>query len=339
MQTLKAGVIGASGYAGVELVKLLARHGQVELQFLTSDRWVGESVATRLGIQSALHFAPVEHGVSQAGKCDAVFLATPAEISLALAPRLLEAGARVIDLSGAFRLRDATLYPRFYGLAHRAPKWLDEAVYGLPELFRARIPAARLIANPGCYPTAVALALAPLLRAGLADPLSLVVNAASGVSGAGRSATEEHSFMELDGDFRAYKTLKHQHTPEMAQTLSTVAGVPVSLVFTPHLLPVKRGILATAVATLKSGVGAQDVASAYADAYRNEPLVTLLGSADEVRMAQVVGTPRATVGVSVEGNHVVAVSAIDNLLKGAASQALQNFNLLFGVTETQGVFG
>lgn len=339
MQMLKAGIIGASGYAGVELARLLARHGQVELRFLTSDRWVGEAAAARLGIDSALKFVPVEQGVALAAACDVVFLATPAQSALALAPRLLEAGPKVVDLSGAFRLKDAAQYPGFYGMTHDAPQWLEEAVYGLPELFRAAIAGARLIANPGCYPTAVALGLAPLLRAHLAEPLSLVVSAASGVSGAGRKANEEYSFMELDSDFRAYKTLKHQHTPEIAQTLSAVGGTPASLVFTPHLLPLKRGILATSVATLKPGVTAAQVNAAYADAYRDEPLVTLVASADEVRLAQVVGTPRTTVGVTVEGTHAVAISAIDNLLKGAASQAVQNFNLMFGVRETQGVFG
>ena len=339
MRMLRAGVIGASGFAGVELARLLARHGQVALQFLTSDRWVGEAASSRLNIESALKFVPVEEGVALGSKCDVVFLATPTEGALHLAPRLLEAGAKVIDLSGAFRLKDASQYPGFYSLSHTAPVWLAKSVYGLPELFRAAIPGAQLIANPGCYPTAVALALAPLLKARLAEPATLVVSAASGVSGAGRKATEDYSFMEIEADFRAYKTLKHQHTPEIAQTLSDVGGVAASLVFTPHLLPTKRGILATAVATLKSGVTAAQVAAAYADAYRNEPLVTLVEGADAVRMSQVVGTPRTIVGVTVEGNHAVAISAIDNLLKGAASQAVQNFNLLFGVPETQGVFG
>jgi N-acetyl-gamma-glutamyl-phosphate reductase len=338
MQTLKAGIIGASGYAGIELARLLAHHGDVALQFLTSDRWVGESASVRLNIGSDLKFIPVEQGVGLANTCDVVFLATPAESAMHLAPRLLEAGTKVIDLSGAFRLKDASLYPGFYAMTHDAPAWLAKAVYGLPELFRSQIPGAQLIANPGCYPTAVALALAPLLRARLAEPTTLVVNAASGVSGAGRKATEDYSFMEIDADFRAYKTLKHQHTPEIAQTLSQVGGVPASLVFTPHLLPMKRGILATAVATLKSGVTAAQVAAAYSDAYRNEPLVTLVDGADAVRLGQAVGTPRTIVGVTVEGNHAVAISAIDNLLKGAASQAVQNFNLLFGVRETQGVF-
>ncbi len=339
MQTLNAGIIGASGYAGVELARLLARHGQVTLRFLTSDRWVGEAAAARLNIDSDLRFIPVEQGVALASKCEVVFLATPAQSALQLAPRLLEMGTKVIDLSGAFRLKDASLYPGFYGLTHDAPGWLAKAVYGLPELFREAILGAQLIANPGCYATAVALAVAPLLRASLADPTSLVVSAASGVSGAGRKATEDFSFMELDGDFRAYKTLKHQHTPEIAQTLSQVAGTPASLVFTPHLLPVKRGILATAVACLKGGVTAARVSAAYADAYRNEPLVTQVDGADAVRLSQAVGTPRTFVGVTVEGGHAVAISAIDNLLKGAASQAVQNFNLMFGLRETQGVLG
>ncbi len=339
MQKLKAGVIGASGYSGVELTRLLAYHSQVALQFLTSDRWVGETAAARVGIPGSSSFVSVEQGLAQAGTCDVVFLATPAEISLALAPRLLEAGAKVVDLSGAFRLKDAALYPKYYGLTHDAPKWLAQAVYGLPELFRAELPTARLVANPGCYASAVALGVAPLLRAGLVDPKSLVVNAASGVSGAGRKATEDLTFMEVDGDYRAYKTFKHQHTPELVQTLSRLGGGEVSLVFTPHLLPLKRGILSTAVATLKPGVGGEDVSSAYVDAYRGEPLVTLLGSADEVRLTQVVGTPRTSIGVSVDGEKVVAICAIDNLLKGAASQAVQNFNLLFGLGETHGVFG
>lgn len=339
MQARKTGIIGASGYTGVELARLLARHEGVALQFLTSDRWVGESASARLNIESGLKFVPVEQGVAMASGCEVVFLATPAESALQLAPRLLEAGAKVIDLSGAFRLKDAALYPRFYGLTHDAPAWLEKAVYGLPELFRSKIPSARLVANPGCYPTAVALALAPLLRAQLAEPRSLVVNAASGVSGAGRKASEDYSFMEIDSDFRAYKTLKHQHTPEIAQTLSMVGGAAASLIFTPHLLPLKRGILATCVATLERGVTAAQVNAAYAEAYQDEPLVTLVDGADAVRLSQAAGTPRTIVGVSVEGNHAVAISAIDNLLKGAASQAVQNFNLLFGLRETQGVFG
>ncbi len=339
MQVVKAGIVGASGYAGVELARLLARHGQVSLQFLTSDRWVGEAVSSRLGIDCGLSFVPADQALALSKDCDVVFLATPAHSALQLAPRLLEMGTRVIDLSGAFRLKDATLYPGFYGLTHDAPGWLAKAVYGLPELFREAIPGAQLIANPGCYPTAVALALAPLLRDHLVDPTSLVVSAASGVSGAGRKASEDYAFMEIDADFRAYKTLKHQHTPEIAQTLTQVGAVAASLVFTPHLLPVKRGILATAVATLKRGVTSAQVADAYAAAYGREPLVKLVEDADAVRLSSVVGTPHTSVGVTVDGNHAVAISAIDNLLKGAASQAVQNFNLLFAMRETQGVFG
>jgi N-acetyl-gamma-glutamyl-phosphate reductase len=340
MQMLSVGVVGASGYSGMELVRLLARHPQVSLAFATSDRWVGQTLSARLGIggeAGSSAFVGNEAALAAAAKVDVVLLATPAETSLELGPKLLAAGARVIDLAGSFRLRDASQYPRFYNFTHGAPALLADAVYGLPELFRESIPRARLVANPGCYPTAAALSVAPLFRAGLVEADTLVINAASGISGAGRKATEDYGFMEVDGDFRAYKVLKHQHLPEIEQTLGRVADQAVSLVFTPHLLPVKRGILSTAVATLKPGVTAASVSSAFADAYGKEPLVKLLASPEAVRLAEVVNTPRCHLGVAVEGRRVVAISAIDNLLKGAASQAVQNMNLMLGHEETVGL--
>ena len=199
------------------------------------------------------------------------------------------------------------------------------------------MPTARYVANPGCYATAAALSVAPLLQAGLVDPSSLVINAASGVSGAGRKATEDYTFMEIDADFRAYKVLSHQHTPEIEQTLSRVAGTKVELVFTPHLLPMKRGILCTSAAVLKPGVTAERVQQAYQAAYGSEPLMRVLPSAESVRIAEVAHTPRCDVGVTVKGSRVVAISALDNLLKGAASQALQNVNLVCGLPETEGL--
>jgi N-acetyl-gamma-glutamyl-phosphate reductase len=277
------------------------------------------------------------NGLELAKGCEVVLLATPSETSLELGAGLFATQSKVIDLAGTFRLRDAALYPRFYGFTHTAPQALEAAVYGLPELFRAKVKGARFIANPGCYPTAAALSIAPLVAQGLVELETLVFNAASGVSGAGRKATEEYSFMELEGDFRAYKVLKHQHTPEIEQTLSSLAGAKVSTVFTPHLLPLKRGILNTTVGWLKPGVTAAQVSAAYAQAYGAEPLIQVASSADAVRLTDVVGTPRAAVGVSVEGRRVVAISAIDNLLKGAASQAVQNLNLLAGFTETEGL--
>lgn len=340
MQSVTAGIVGASGYSGLELTRLLSRHMHASLRFVTSDRWVGQTVAAKTGLggpAGALAYAANEAAVEQAARCEVVFLATPAETSLELAPKLAAAGARVVDLAGTFRLKDARLYPRFYGFEQRQPALLAQAVYGLPELFREQVRGARLVANPGCYATAAALSVAPLLRAGLVEAGSVVISAASGVSGAGRKASEDYSFMEVDADFRAYKVLSHQHTPEIDQTLSAVAGRAVAVTFTPHLLPLKRGILSTAVATLAPGVGAAAVSAAYAEAYGAEPLLRLCASAEAVRLADVVHTPRCHLGVSTDGRKVVAIGAIDNLLKGAASQAVQNLNLMFGLGETEGL--
>ncbi len=339
MTRARVGIVGASGYSGLDLTKLLLGHERVTLDFLTSDRWVGQQVESRVGVavkEGATQYVSVEAGLERAAQCEVVFLATPAETSLELAPKLLPK-TRVIDLAGTFRLRDASLYPSFYKFTHPEPALLQQSAYGMPELFRERIVGQRFIANPGCYATAAALSVAPLVKQGLIDLDSIVISAASGVSGAGRKASEDFTFMEIDADFRAYKVLSHQHTPEIEQTLSTVAGQPVSLVFTPHLLPMKRGILSTAVVTLKDGVGAAEVSQAYERAYAKEPLVKLMANAEAVRIADVVNTPKTTIGVSVKGNRCVAISAIDNLQKGAASQAVQNLNLVMGWPETTGL--
>ncbi len=324
-----AGIIGASGYSGIELTRLLLAHRGVKLAFVTSDRWVGQSIASKTALPSELVYVSNEQGLASAKGCDVVFLATPAETSLELAPKLRAQGVRVVDLAGAFRLQELTKYPAFYKFEHTSPELLKEAVYGMPELFREQIRGVNFVSNPGCYATAAALSLAPLLKSGLVDPTSIVINAASGVSGAGRKASEEYGFMEIDSDFRAYKTLKHQHVPEIEQTLGGV-----KLVFTPHLLPIKRGILSTAVARLKPGVSQAQVNDAFAAAFGREPMVKLLPSADSVRIADVAKTPFCLIGASTDETHVVSVSAIDNLLKGAASQAVQNMNLMLGHEET-----
>jgi N-acetyl-gamma-glutamyl-phosphate reductase len=323
-----AGIIGASGYSGIELTRLLLRHPSVKLSFVTSDRWVGQSIASKTALPSELLYVSNEQGLASAKGCDVVFLATPAETSLELAPKLRAMGVRVVDLAGSFRLQDLSKYPAFYKFEHSSPALLKEAVYGMPELFRSKIAGAQFVSNPGCYATSAALSLAPLINGGLIDPTSIVINAASGVSGAGRKASEDYTFMEIDSDFRAYKTLKHQHVPEIEQTLGGV-----KLVFTPHLLPMKRGILSTAVARLKKGVSQAQVNEAFAGAFGKEPMVKLLASADSVRIADVAKTPWCLIGASVDETHVVSVSAIDNLLKGAASQAVQNMNLMLGHEE------
>jgi N-acetyl-gamma-glutamyl-phosphate reductase len=326
------GIIGASGYSGMELTRLLLAHPQVSVQFVTSDRWVGQSIGSKTGLSSTLAYVSNEQGLNASDGCALVFLATPAETSLALVPSLRERGLKVVDLSGAFRLKDLSLYPQYYQFEHTHPARVNEAVYGLPELFRGTVRQANLVANPGCYATAAALACAPLLRAEVIDAQSLVINAASGVSGAGRKASEDYSFMEIDGDFRLYKPLTHQHIPEIEQTLG---GTKV--VFLPHLLPVKRGILSTAVARLKKRVSPQDVAHIFHSAYASEPLVRVTAGAESVRLAEVVRTPWCVVGATANESHVVCTTAIDNLLKGAASQAVQNMNLMLGFDETSGL--
>ncbi|MCL2011228.1 MAG: N-acetyl-gamma-glutamyl-phosphate reductase [Cystobacterineae bacterium] len=360
MQATPIGVIGGSGYSGMELLRLLSGHEGFRVVFATSDRWEGQKLQKKiLGARAerfeGLAFCSPEQGLKQLGQCQVVALATPANTSLATVPVLLKAGVRVVDLSGSFRLKDATLYPRFYAFEHSAKALLEQAVYGLTELFRPDIPSATLLANPGCYATAAPLALAPFLKKQLLREDTLVINAASGISGAGRKATEDYGYMEIAGDFRAYRLHRplsvpkmtqtkaceeeafmgaHQHAPEMAQTLGRVAGRPVDLLFLPHLLPMKRGILCTVFAKTKIGTSQAQVEEALEEAFGKEPLVEVLSSPEEVRIASVAGRPHAQVAAHLEGGKLIVVSALDNLLKGAASQALQNLNLMFGYPET-----
>ena len=344
MERIPIAVLGASGYSGIEATRILAQHPRAELKVVASDRWQGDTVERRAGVRGPagrLRYAPQERAVELARECAAALLCTPVDASLQLAPALLAAGLKVVDLSGAFRLADASAFRAAYGLDHPHAGLLAESVYGMPELAgREGIAKARLIANPGCYPTAASLALAPLLRAGVLTPGELIVDAASGTTGAGRKASEEMSFSEVMDDFRAYRTLRHQHTPEIAQALSRAAGSAVPLTFTPHLLPLRRGILATCYARLAAGKSAADAGAAFAHNYANEPFIDLAPGADEVSLKAVVGTNRCQIGFSAggpDGRRVVVIASIDNLVKGAAGQAVQNLNLVFGWPETSGL--
>jgi N-acetyl-gamma-glutamyl-phosphate reductase len=336
----RVALIGASGYTGIELTRLLVGHPSIELAVASSDRWVGASIEGKVGAPSALRYLPLADAIAQAASCDVVMLATPAEASLELVPQLLAAGPRVIDLSGAYRLRDASLYPRFYRFEHAHPELLATAVYGLPEYggsARERIAGARLVANPGCYATAIQLALWPIVRTsagarGLARSDRYIIDAMSGVTGAGRKASEDFSFAEIAGDVRAYRALKHQHRPEIEQELRAAVS------FVPHLLPVARGILATCHVDLVEGTSPETVASEFA-MYRSEAFVVLAESADDVSLHDVVGTNRCRIGWTLEGDHLVVTSAIDNLVKGAAGQAVQNLNLMLGFDERTGLAG
>ena len=329
MQTVPVGVIGASGYSGLEASRILALHPHVELRLLGSDKWAGETAARRAGLAGAagkLKYVPQEQMVQLARECAAVLLATPADGSLKLTPILQAFGVKVIDLSGAFRLRNAELYPKHYGFEHTQADLLSKAFYGLPELSRTPAGTA-LVANPGCYPTAAALALLPLIEAGAVKG-PFIVDAASGVTGAGRKATEEMSFGEVDEDFRAYRVLRHQHQPEIAQTLGR------EVTFTAHLLPVRRGILATCYAR---AAGEPDLKEIFLHKYASCPFIEVLDSPDQVSLKGVVGTNKCQVAVATDGATVVVISAIDNLIKGAAGQAVQNLNLAMGWPETAGL--
>jgi N-acetyl-gamma-glutamyl-phosphate reductase len=343
MQEALVGVVGASGYSGMEVTRLVVGHPALRLAFAASDRWQGETLGERQGVvgpAATLRYAPLSLSEELAGPCQAVLLATPPSVSLSLAPPLRARGIQVIDLSGAFRLRDVALYPPHYGFEHSAQALLAEAKYGLPELQRHSLAGAGLVANPGCYATAVALPLAPLLRADLIEPDSLIADAASGVTGAGRKTREDLGFAEVAEDFRAYRVLRHPHTPEMEQTLTAYGGRPVTLTFTPHLLPLRRGILATIYARLKPGIHPTAALETLTVAYRDEPFVAVRPSPEDVSLRRVNGTNRCELSITGDGRgQLVMTSALDNLLKGAAGQALQNLNLALGLGETLGLEG
>lgn len=332
--SFRVGVVGATGYSGTIAARLVAQHPSLTLAFATSDAKKGASYS-HLGIRAEGTLVANALAEARAEGCDAVILATPAEVSLELAPRLRARypDLTICDLSGAFRLRPASLYERYYKLTHTSPGLLEAAFYGLPELFGAP-PRGALVSSPGCYPTATLLALAPV--ASLVDEGAFHVDAKSGTTGAGRQAKEEHSFAEVDENLRAYKVHDHQHEPEINLHLARKTGVTPDVVFVPHLLPVRRGILVTAYARLKSGVAEDAVKKAYEAAYAGKRFVRF-APPGEVTLASVVGTNDAVLGWSVRGRSLVAFAAIDNLIKGAGGQGIQSLNLALGLAEDAGL--
>lgn len=337
----RVAVLGATGYSGAELCALLARHPHAEIvSVFSSGRKDVRPVPfgrlhPLLGKTAGPDAEPFSEERLAASRPDAVFLATPNETSAEVAPRMLESGARVIDVSGAFRLRDAANYPKWYGFEHPAPRLLAEAVYGLTEWCGEELAGARLVANPGCYPTSVLLALKPVLPL-LAPGEPVICDSKSGVSGAGKKSEVAYSFGELAGNFKAYGVGTHRHEPEMRQELGLSGEAP--FVFVPHLLPVVRGILSTLHVTFRAGVAPADVAAAYAR-YDTAPFVSVRAAGELPELNDVVGTPRAEIGFALlpGGRRGVLVSVLDNLLKGAASQAVQNMNRMFGHGEGEGL--
>ncbi|HFD79653.1 MAG TPA: N-acetyl-gamma-glutamyl-phosphate reductase [Gammaproteobacteria bacterium] len=335
---ISVGVVGGTGYTGVELLRLLAQHPEVQLELVTSRSEAGrriDDLFPNLRGQVDLEFSAPDP--ERLGACDLVFFATPNGVAMGMAAQLLERGARIIDLAADFRLRDAELWQRWYGMEHAAPALLETAVYGLPEINREAIAGARLVANPGCYPTAVQLGFLPLLQAGCIEPSTLIADCKSGVSGAGRKASVATLLAEASESFKAYAVPGHRHLPEIRQGLEGVNGGPVGLTFVPHLTPMIRGIHATLYARLKDD-GA-DLQRLFEQAYRDEPFVDVLaaGSHPETRSVKGSNYCRIAVHRPPEGDTVVVLSVIDNLVKGAAGQAVQNMNLMFGLEEHGGL--
>ncbi len=334
---IKIGIVGGTGYTGVELLRLLATHPQASLQVITSRSEAGTPVADLFGnLRGHVDIPFTAPDSASLAACDLVFFATPNGTAMKRVPELLAAGVRVIDLAADFRLRDPAEWAQWYGMPHACPELLAEAVYGLPEVNREAIRGARLVANPGCYPTAATLGLLPLVEAGLVDNQTLVADCKSGVSGAGRGASVGTLMAEVNESFKAYAVPGHRHLPEISQNLGEAAGGRVGLTFVPHLLPMTRGIHATLYAR---GVADVDLQALFEQRYAGEPFVDVLpaGSHPETRTVRGVNHCRIAVHRPQGGDTVVVLSVIDNLTKGAAGQAVQNMNLMFGLDEAAGL--
>ena len=338
--TIRVGVVGATGYAGAELVRILSGHPEVELSILTSRQFAGvpfdRIYPSMTGVVDKIC---VEMDVDRIGESvEVVFLALPHKIPMTHVPELLRRKLKVVDLSADFRFADATVYETHYQ-PHTAKALLNEAVYGLSEVYTERIRNARLIGNPGCYPTSVLLPLVPLLKNGLLEPETLVADSKSGVSGAGRSPSLTTHFCEVHESFKAYKVAEHRHNPEMDEILSMEAGDRVHITFVPHLVPMSRGMLTTIYAGPRPGVRLDDIRSCLVASYRNRPFIRICENGRMPETRHVRGTNFCDIGVRMDepGGRLILISAIDNLVKGAAGQAVQNLNIMFGLDETAGL--
>ena len=335
---IKAGIVGATGYTGQELLRLLVKHPQVTLQAVTSRGEAGTAVARYFpNLRGSLDLAFVEPGVDALGDCDVVFFATPNGTAMTQVPALIDAGIRVVDLSADFRIRDIDVWSKWYGMEHACPDVVAEAVYGLPEMYREETRSARVVANPGCYPTAVQLGFLPLVKNGLVDNSRLIADCKSGVSGAGRSASIGNLLCEASESMKAYKINGHRHLPEIRQGLSAACAGNIGLTFMPHLTPMIRGIQASLYATLLDTD--IDLQALFEDFYRNEPFVDVLDAGMSPDTRNVRGTNNLHLAVCRPqgGDIAVVLAAEDNLVKGAAGQAVQNMNIMFGFKETAGL--
>ncbi len=338
---IKAGIIGATGYAGVELVRLLTGHPDVEIKYLSSKTYNGEYFnEVYPHFRSLLHDTCVSMNVTQmADSCDVIFLALPHGLTFNQITEEILSKTVIIDLGADFRLKDKAVYEKWYGIPHTNETMLRKAVYGLCELNRNNIKSSSLIANPGCYTTCSILSLTPLLSGNFINPASLIIDAKSGISGAGRSLSRSIHYAECNESVKAYKIANHRHTPEIEQELSKAAGKEITLTFTPHLIPMNRGILTTSYAVLKGSVSAETLYAYYKDFYKDEFFVRILepGKVPETRFVR--SSNFVDIGLSIDSRtgRVIVVGAIDNLIKGAAGQAVQNMNIRFSLPETRGL--
>ncbi len=337
---IKVAVLGATGYAGIELVRILSTHPEVSIEFLGSHSFDGQKVAdVYKNFVHILDNECKELDLDEVAKCDVAFTALPHGASKTVIPQLVEKGIKVIDLSGDFRYDDIKVYEKWYGEEHSSPELLAESVYGLCELHRDKIKDARLIGNPGCYTTCSILGAAPLLASGLAETKNIIVDAKSGVTGAGRNTNLAYSFCECTENTKAYKIATHRHTSEIEQELSKIAGEEIMISFTPHLIPQKRGIFSTIYINLKEKHTTEEIVKLYKEYYKDEYFVRVRDIGDLPETKHVAGSNFVDIGVVVDDrlNRAVVVSTIDNLFKGAAGQAVQNMNILFGLDEKTGL--
>jgi len=335
---IKVGIVGGTGYTGVELLRLLALHERAEVVLITSRAECGRRVDELYpNLRGHYELVFTDPDVKAMTACDVVFFATPHNVAMNLVPEILAAGTRVIDLSADYRIRDAQLWSDWYGEPHASPELLSSAVYGLPEVNREQITRAQLVACPGCYPTSVQLGFIPLLASGLVDPSALIASSASGVSGAGRQAKIDNLLSEVSDSFKAYAVEGHRHLPEIEQGLTDIAGTAVNVTFVPHLLPIIRGIHSTLYAQLRKPV--EDLQALYESYYKDETFVDVLPAGIFPQTRTVKGSNRVQISVARPQNRdtVVVMVVEDNLVKGASGQAIQNMNIMLGLPEGMGL--
>lgn len=338
---IKAGIIGATGYAGQELVRLLLQHKDVDIVWYGSRSYVDQKFSSVFGnvfkiVEDICKGDDLEKPAEEA---DVIFTATPQGYLAGVLTESVLSKAKVIDLSADYRIKDVATYEKWYGIKHKSPQFIDEAVYGLCELNRDKVKKARLVANPGCYPTCSTLSIYPLAKAGLIDMSTLIIDAKSGTSGAGRGAKVPNLYCEVNENIKAYGVATHRHTPEIEEQLGYASGEQVTLNFTPHLIPMNRGILITAYASYKKGVTEEQIRKAYEDAYKDEYFVRVLepGVCPETKWVEGSNFVDVNVKVDERTHRVIMMGAMDNITKGAAGQAVQNMNIMFGLSEQEGL--